>query len=802
MIQHPNFPIEPWQVRETHLDLDILAQTESIFALANGHIGWRANLDEGEPHGIPGSYLNGVFELHPMPYAEAGFGYPESGQSLINVTNGKLIRLLVDDEPLDIRYGQLRHHERCLDLRAGLLTRDTEWTSPADCTVRVRSTRLVSFTQRAVAAIRYEVEPVDTQARVVLQSELVANEELPRASGDPREALGATPALISEHHAARDGLAQLIHSTQLSTIRVSAAMDHVITGPEGLKVMGDSTRDWARVTVAVTLEPGEKLCLVKFVAYGWSATRSLPALRDQAMAALTAARITGWEGLVSEQRDYLDDFWAHADVELDGDPEIQQAVRFSLFHVLQAGARGERRAIPAKGLTGPGYEGHTFWDTETFVLPVLMHTAHRAAADELRWRHSTLPAAREQAQRLGLAGAAFPWRTIRGEECSGYWPAGTAAFHVSADVADAARRYVEASEDMEFEREVGLELLAETARLWKALGHNGDNGEFRIDGVTGPDEYSAIADNNVYTNLMARHNLLAAAEAAGRHPDRAGELGIGEEEVAGWVAAAKTMVVPYDEVRGVHPQSEGFTHHQVWDFASTPPETYPLLLHYPYFDIYRKQVVKQADLVLAMQLCPDQFSDEEKARNFAYYERITVRDSSLSACSQAVMAAEVGHLDLAYDYLGETALIDLDDLQHNTRDGVHLASLAGSWLALVAGFGGMRAREGVLCFAPRLPRQLRGLCFTVWWRGRRLRVEIKAASAGETATYRLAAGPALEIRHHGESVLVEEAQPVTCPIPAPPAGLVRPTQPAGREPAHREIGGRPADSGTPASPGP
>ena len=780
MIDHPDFTVEPWCLRATDLDLDVLAQTESVFALSNGQIGWRANLDEGEPHGLPGSYLNGVFEKRPLPYAEAGYGYPESGQAVINVTNGKLIRLLVDDEPFDIRYGELRAHERVLDFRAGVLHRNAEWASPAGRTVRVSSTRVVSFVQRSVAAICYEVQALDGPVRVVMQSELVANEQLPPAGGDPRVAAVLEAPLQPEAHECHDLRVELVHCTAHSGLRVGAAMDHVVEEPSEVQVVAEAYPDLGRVTFTVDLQPGQRLRVVKFVAYGWSGVRSLPGVRDQVGAALIAARQTGWDGLLAEQRSFLDDFWAHADVELDGDPELQQAVRFALFHVLQAGARAEGRAIPAKGLTGPGYNGHAFWDTETFVLPVLTYTAPDAAADALRWRHATLPMALERARQLGLAGAAFPWRTIRGEECSSYWPAGTAAFHVGADIADAVLRYVRATADIYFERTIGMELLVQTARLWQSLGHHDGRGRFCIDGVTGPDEYSAIADNNVYTNLMAQQNLHAAADVAGRHPECARELDVDELEIAAWRAAAEAMFVPYDDVLGVHPQSEGFTGHQEWDFANTAGADYPLLLHFPYFDLYRKQVVKQADLVLAMQLRGDAFTDEEKARNFAYYERLTVRDSSLSACTQAVIAAEVGHLDLAYDYLGEATLMDLDDLEHNTRDGLHIASLAGAWTALVVGFGGMRDADGTLNFAPRLPPDITRLAFTIAVQQRRLRVEVTHTAA----TYSLAEGEPLDISHHGEPITVRVGEPVMSPVvPAPT--LARPVQPPGRAPARR-----------------
>ncbi len=780
MIQHPAFVVEPWALREIELELDTLAQTESVFALANGHLGLRANLDEGEPYGLPGTYLNGFYEVRPMPYAEAGYGYPEAGQSVVNVTNGKIMRLLVDDEPFDVRYGELRRHERVLDLRAGLLRRHVEWVSPTGRPVRISSIRLVSFSQRAVAAFLYEVEPLEGTAPVVVQSELVANEPLPAPDGDPRAAAALSSPLRSELFYDRANRAMLVHVTKASELRMAAAMDHVVDGPPGTEIASESFDDLARVTVTAELGDGERLRVVKFLAYGWSSRRSTAAVRDQVAAALAEARHTGWDRLVAAQRDYLNDFWDRADIELAGDAELQQAVRFALFHTLQAGARAEQRAIAAKGLTGPGYDGHTFWDTETFVLPVLTYTAPDAARDALRWRHATLDLARERAKVLGLEGAAFPWRTIGGEECSGYWPAGTAAFHVGADVADAVARYQATTADEAFEREVGLELLVETARLWLSLGHHDTRGRFRIDGVTGPDEYSAVADNNVYTNLMAQGNLRKAADAAERQPARAAELGVDEEETTRWGDAAQAMLVPYDEALGVHPQAEGFTDHEHWDFEATMADQYPLLLHFPYFDLYRKQVVKQADLVLALHLRGDAFGEEEKARDFAYYERLTVRDSSLSACTQAVVAAEVGHLELAYDYFAQAALMDLDDFERNTRDGVHIAALAGAWITAIAGFGGMRDHGGVLSFKPRLPEALTRLAFRLCFRGRSLHVEI----ARGQATYSLKGGPPLEITHDGEAATVSVERPLLCPIEASPAREA-PEQPPGRAPPRR-----------------
>jgi alpha,alpha-trehalose phosphorylase len=779
--QQVGYRIAPWELRWCGLDLDALQRAESAFALSNGHLGMRGTVEEGEPVGLPGTYLNGFYEERPLPYAEAGYGYPEAGQTVVNVTDGKIIRLLVQDEPLDMRYGHTHAYEQVLDLRSGVLRRRTDWESPTGRRVLVTTERLVSFTQRAVAAIRYRVEPLDGELQLVVQSDLLANEPIERQSDDPRVAAVLRSPLRSEYAAAEGCRAVLVHRTKRSGLRIAAAMDHELAAEHAVRAEIHAEADLARLTAALDVPQGECLLLTKFLGYGWSARRSAPALRAQVEAALSGARQTGWEGLLAEQLEFLDDFWDSADVLIDGDPELQLAVRFALFHVLQAGARGESRAIPAKGLTGPGYDGHAFWDTETFVLPVLTYTIPDAARHALLWRHSTLDKARARAVALNLSGAAFPWRSINGAECSAYWPAGTAAFHVGADVADAVVRYLGATNDESFEREYAVELLVETARLWCSLGHHDVHGGFRIDGVTGPDEYTAIVDNNIYTNLMAQQNLSEAARLCERQPDVARRLGVGDGEPGAWRAAAEAMVLPYDEVLGVHPQSERFTEHAQWDFEATPADHYPLLLHYPYFDIYRKQVVKQADLVMAMHLRGDAFTAEQKARNVAYYEPRTVRDSSLSACQQAVLAAEVGHLDLAYDYFAEAALTDLHDLHHDVRNGLHIAALAGAWIVVVAGFGGMRDHHRTLTFAPRLPAALGRIAFRMCYHGSRFAVEIHQ----DSATYRLVSGAPVHTAHHGDPLTINAGEPVTRPIPPAPRSPT-PKQPHGRAPYRRK----------------
>ncbi len=781
MIDDDAFPVEPWHVRETSLNMDRIAQTESLFALSNGHIGLRGNLEEGEPHGLPGTYLNGFYETRPLPYAETGFSYPEDGQSIVDVTNGKIIRLLVDDEPFDVRYGELSEHERVLDMQAGTLARVAQWKSPAGKEVRVQSTRLVSLGQRSVAAIEYVVEAIDQFVRVTVQSELVANEDQPERSKDPRVATLLQDPLEAVRHEATEYAALLVHKTRASGLMMAAAMDHDVEVPGRVEVSTEAVGDLARTTVICGLRPGQKLRIVKYLAYGWSSLRSRPALRDQVAAAIAGARYTGWQGLVDLQRECLDVFWDSADVEVDGDPDCQQAVRFGLFHVLQASARAERRAIPGKGLTGTGYDGHAFWDTEGFVLPLLTYTASTAAADALRWRASTLALARDRAALLDLKGAAFPWRTIHGEECSAYWPAGTAAWHVNADIAMAFERYRVVTGDDSLELECGLSVLVETARLWLSLGHHDRHGVWHLDGVTGPDEYTAIVRDNVFTNLMAAHNMQIAADACERHPDAAQDMGVTTEEMAAWRDAAGAAHIPYDEGLGVHEQCDGFTTLREWNF--TENTEYPLLMHEPYSRLYPSQVVKQADLVLAMHWRSHAFTPEQTARNLDYYERRTTRDSSLSACTQAVICAAVGHLELAHDYAYEAALIDLRDLHNNTEDGLHMASLAGAWTALVAGFGGLRDDEGILALDPHLPDGIDRLRFRLRWRDFRLTVD----ADHDQVTYTLRDGPdaTLTIRHDGEDVDLSTKSPSTVAVSSRTALLPPPEQPPGRTPIRR-----------------
>ncbi|MGY5883150.1 glycoside hydrolase family 65 protein [Modestobacter lacusdianchii] len=772
----PTLDVDPWLVREPQVGLTTLAAAESLFTLTNGHVGIRGTLDEVEPFGMRGTYLSGVHETHPLSYPEGGFGHPEEGQALLTVADGTPVRLLVDGVPLDVREVRPEVHERTLDLRAGTLDRRVRWRTPRGTTMEVTSRRLVSLAERSVLAVRYEVRALDGPAHVAVRSELAGGQVTPTGvvNDDPRVAECLDRAFESLICACTPTGGALASRTRRSGITVASAVDHRV---DGGRVATESDGDRIVTTVTADLTAGDTLTLTKVVGYVWAVDTGGDSLVGEASAAVDSALDLGWDGLLAAQREVLDEFWATADVQVDGDPELQQALRYDVFQVFCSAACISGAPVGAKGLTGMGYSGHTFWDVEGFVLPTLTLLRPDAAARLLRWRAATLDSARDRARTLGVAGAVFAWRTISGPEVSAYWPASTAAVHVNADIARAFWLFENAT-GADLESVGGLEVLVETARAWLSLGHADDSGAWHLFGVTGPDEYTGVVDDNVFTNLMARANLRRAADACRRLAHQASDLGVDTDEMAAWRAAADAVSVPWDDALRVHPMNSGFTTYADWPFEDLE-DSYPIEQHHHYARFYRRQVLKQADLVQALWWCRDEFTAEEVARDLDYYEARTVRDSSLSAAVQAVVCAQAQHPDLALRYLRECALVDLRDVRGDTREGLHLASVAGAWLAFVAGLGGLRDDHEELEIAPLLPSALSRTAWSVTWRGRLLRVE--TTRAGTTVTLVRGDGP-VPVVVDGVPLTVTAAAPAQAPLRAPTPLLEEPRQPAGRAP--------------------
>jgi alpha,alpha-trehalose phosphorylase len=773
-----DYPADEWNVIEKAFHPEFMAQSETMVALGNGYLGMRGCPEEGGPNAENATLINGFYETWPIVYGEEAYGFAKTGQTICNVTDGKVIKLFVDDEPFWLPNANLLKYDRRLNMRSGTLDRDILWETPAGKQVLIRSRRLVSFENRHVAAISYCVTPLNSGAFIVISSEMSADESTALANADdPRLAKAFSGRVLHRRASyAKGRRVMLCHATEKSRLTVACATDHALetSCPHTDKTVHRD--DFGQVAFTVDAQAGSPIQLTKYIAYHSSGTASAEELCGLTEWTLDRVTAQGFEQLLNSQEQYLDDFWRRSDVRIRdvrqdllkrSTVEIQQAIRFNLFHMLQASARAEDAGVPAKGLTGRAYEGHYFWDTEIYVLPFLTYSSPRIARSLLTFRYKMLPQARARAKELGHRGAMFPWRTISGEEASAYYAAGTAQYHINADIMYALRKYVQATGDELFLRDYGAEMLVETARLWADLGFYSETkgGKFCINGVTGPDEYNAVVNNNAYTNLMARENLRYAAETVkslqSKQPDAYRALvhktALDPSEPKAWLRAAENMYVPYDEQRQIILQDDSFLEREPWDFRNTPPERYPLLLFYHPLNIYRKRVIKQADVVLAMFLLGDMFSLEEKKRNFYFYDPLTTGDSSLSSCVEAIIAAQIGDMDKAIRYGMAALLMDLADVGGNVKDGCHIASMGGTWMMLTYGFGGMRDNDGSLSFWPRrAPEENAILRFPVAYRGRRLEIEIGL----EKVEYALREGESLVIRHETEEVHLTRQNPV------------------------------------------
>jgi alpha,alpha-trehalose phosphorylase len=767
-----SFPVDDWQIVERRFEPQHGPALESVFAVANGYLGLRGTPEEGFPLHEGGAVLNGFHETWPIVYPEDAYGLARTGQTIVNATDGSIIRLFVDDEPFDLASAKIVRFERVLDMQTGVLSREVEFETARGRRLLVRSRRLASLEHRHLAAMDYEVVALDGPARIAISSELVTYGPS-EGSDDPRRGKGfAEKVLVPLDARASEQRAVLHLRTRNSGLELACGMEHAIESESAFTVEASAEGDGAKLVVLADLEAGVPLRLSKYLAYHWAAQSPAGDLVARVDRTLDRAARDGYEMIEFDHRRHVEEFWARSDIQLEGAPDLQQAVRFNLFELMQATARGEGLGVPAKGLTGHGYEGHYFWDTEIYVVPFLVHTTPQWAKQVLQFRCDMLPAARTRAAETGHGGALYPWRTITGAEASAWYAAGTAQYHINADIAYALRQYGQVTGDVDFILDQAAEVLIETGRLWMELGYFSERreGHFSINSVTGPDEYTTVVDNNAYTNLMAKEHLESAVTLvewlAAREPETYAALvravGLTEEEIEGWRRASAAMHIPRHAELGIVLQDEHFLERKRWDFEATPLDKYPLLLHHHPLELYRHQVIKQTDVVLATYLVGHYFSDEEKRRTFDYYDPLTTGDSTLSACIQSVMASEVGYPEAALEYFVAACAVDLADAHGNTADGIHIASCGGTWLALVAGFGGLRETMEDVCFSPRLPAEWERLRFRVQVREQLIEVDM----THDATTYRLVEGRGMRIHHFSEAVRLEPAVPVVRPAAA------------------------------------
>ncbi|HEY9791367.1 MAG TPA: glycosyl hydrolase family 65 protein [Candidatus Obscuribacterales bacterium] len=763
-----------WALSEDHFQVEDNLIRETLLAVANGHIGLRAAHEEGfagfGKHSQDGTFINGFYDSAPIHYPEISYGLAKEQQFIVNVPNAKCINFSLDGEEFDLFQGNIKRYDRSLDFRTGILQRNVEWTSANGKTVRVTSKRIVPFGRRNLFAIEYIIQSIDFAGWLTLRSAVQTPIAKSEQTNDPRFDAASLGQPLQELDAQQDAdLSAFLHRTANSGLLIATAIDNDLTWQPECEISRELLCQDRRLEQLYRTEitPGSIVRLRKYAAYVTSVDQPKEELLSLAKAAVGEAKQVGFASLCSEQKEFLTKFWQHADIQIIGDDALQQGIHFNRFHVLQAAGRDGRAGVPAKGLTGDGYDGHYFWDAETYALPLCLYSEPEVARELLHYRYTCLDKARTRAREMSHAkGALFPWRTINGNECSAFFPAGTAQYHINADIAYAIKLYQEATGDDDFIRKFGAEIVMDTARIWMGIGNyaNDKSNRFYINEVTGPDEYEALVDNNLFTNAMAQMHLRYAADLADELKRSSTEdfrrikniIGLADDEPSQWRRAADSMYLPYDTHLGIHPQDDSFLSKAPWLAKDVPADKRPLLLHYHYLRIYRHQICKQADVLMALFLLGDRFSMKDKKRDYDYYEPITTHDSSLSPSIFSIIAAEVGYGDRAYKYFADSARRDLDGRSDETTHGVHIAAMAGTWMSVVYGFAGMRTYDGNLSFSPTLPTEWESYEFRLWFKSRLLSVSVSK----QQVRYQLLSGQDLRLHHRNAPIQVSRSAPV------------------------------------------
>ncbi|MGG3283410.1 glycoside hydrolase family 65 protein [Paenibacillus solani] len=753
-----------WMISNPDLSQQALLNMESIFALGNGYLGVRGNFEEGYGESmstIRGTYLNAFHDVIDIPYGEKLFAFPDTQQKLVNNIDAQTVLIYLGDEkePFRLDHGTIISHERRLHMDKGYSERIIQWKSPEGKEIKLTFRRLVSFARRELFAIYVQIEPINFNGQVRIVSTVNGKVKNYTNANDPRVGAGHAERMTVIDAGVKGDDAYVVDETMASQLRAACVTRHRLDVDADIQLEAGT----GEVTFTAALPLTGPIQFTKYNLYTDSLRHGQDMI-DHGIQLQEELKDTSFEDLLAEQAEYLNDYWKSADVVIQNDDQLQEGIRFNLFQLLQSAGRDKHSNISAKGLSGEGYEGHYFWDTEIYMFPVFLMTQPDIARQLLLYRYSTLEQARDRAREMGhRQGALFPWRTISGTECSSFFPSGTAQYHISADIAYSYIQYYLAEQDRDFLLSYGAEVLIETARLWADIGHY-YNGAFHIDEVTGPDEYTCCVNNNYYTNVMAKHNLKWAAKSCSilESYDAQGfkslcdRLGVTADEISAWAKAADAMLLPYDEALGINPQDDTFLRKAVWDFENTPEDKYPLLLNYHPLTIYRYQVCKQADTVLAHFLLEDEQSFETIQRSYDYYEGITTHDSSLSSCIFSIMASKIGNMDKAYEYFIETARLDLDNTHGNTKDGLHMANMGGTWMSIVYGFAGMRLKESGLSLSPAIPKDWEKYAFRLNFRGRLIGVSIEK----DGVTLEIVEGESIEIKLYDEVVKLEAGKPV------------------------------------------
>lgn len=764
----PIYEIEPWNITEEKFVLENNYRNETTFSLANGYIGTRGTFEEGYEFdvetGLEGNFINGFYESEHIRYGEWNFGFPTESQSLLNLPNAKIIKLFIEDEEFNMLKGEIKEYKRVLHMKEGKVTRDIVWISPKGKKVKISTSRFVSFKNKNLMGIRYKVTPLNFSGSLKIISVIDADVENNTRKTNPLVDYGPFGKRLVKDFIDSAGNELYYEGTTLnSELTIACGVVNKISEKNSIR-KNFKNYGVCGVSYELNAKENEEIILDKFIAYSSSLDMNEEKLNSFIKKILSDAEQKGYIEAEREQKEYVEDFWKTADVIIQGDDALQQGIRFNLFHLMQSAGRDGKTGMGAKGLSGEGYEGHYFWDTEMYVLPVFVYTKPELAKKLLDYRYFTLDKARARAKVLGHSkGALYPWRTINGDEASTYFPLGTAQYHINADIAYAFKLYVDITDDFDYLKDKAAEVLCETARVWADVGSFSEyvGNKYCICAVTGPDEYNAIVDNNFYTNLMARENIRDAIWALNKIKEKDNlayenlveKIGLRDEEIAYWRRIVENMYFPYDEKREIYPLDDGFMKRKPWDESKIPPEKRHLLYenYHPLF-IFRQRMSKQADAILAMYLHSNLFSIDELKRNYDFYQEVTLHHSSLSTCIFGILASQIGYDEEAYRYFSQSARMDLDDYHNNFYAGIHAANMAGTWQGIVNGFAGLRTNKGVLEFNPTIPKEWISYTFKIFYKKNLLEIKISK----DEVEISLLKGKNSELYIYGEKIYLKK----------------------------------------------
>lgn len=719
-----------YQINDFSIDNDDLLLSETIFHNANGYIGIRSNFEEEYPktyNSIRGSYINGFYDFAEMKQAESLYGLVNEKQTMLNVADSQGIKLILEGEEFNMFEGTVIKSKRWVHMGEGYTGRMLIWRSPKGKEVEIEIKRMTSFYQPSLFTVEYKVKALNFSGMIEFVSSHKGEVMNYHNPDDPRVAEESFKHILPLDVKIEDEVSYISSETSKSGLYVCTGVRNSLSKEASLN---SEINDYiATSTLKTSIIENETVILTKYTIFTDSIRNE--DYKKQASKEMDLALETTLEVLYNHQEKYLQAYWENCELEIEGDDDLSLAVRYNMYQLIQSVGKDQYSNIAAKGLSGEGYEGHYFWDTEMYIQPFFTLTNPKISKSLIEHRYAILDSAREHAATMGhTKGALYPWRTIMGKECSGYFPSGSAQYHINGDIAHSIVDYYLATKDISFIADKGAEIMFETARLWMDAG-NFHNGLFLINEVTGPDEYTCMVNNNYYTNASAQYNLRWAAKfyrmliGQGSISDLSERLQLNEEEIEGFEAAAEAMFLPYDEALGINPQDDSFLSKKVWDIENTPKDKFPLLLHYHPLHLYRHQVCKQADTVLAHFIYEDAQSLETMRKSFAYYEKVTTHDSSLSTCIFSIVASRLGLEEKAYNYFGDSAKLDLFNLHQNTKDGIHTANMGGNYMAIVYGFAGLRLKEEGLSLAPNLPNKWTQYAFNINYEESKIKVVIK-----------------------------------------------------------------------------